>query len=443
MSALGLYRPMRYLARAEKHGLARVSLGLAVGTFAVTTTCGLTVLGGLCAFIRRAQTGASTPLVPMAVVASVLLGVCLLELIGAGMRFLSLGHRSRLAALHLAGATERQLTFVAAVDGAALGAAGAAIGAGGYVVLLPLVTLLRFAGTPFTPAQLWVGPVGIAAGVAGVVAMTMISQWRSVHRLSISTMGTTIRHRSPSVRDDVVLAAIGVAATPLAIGLPDARLGTVIFVLGIVAVGGAILNASCPPLLAAVGRAVAALSSSGALLLAGRRITAHSRDAWRHVRPVSVTAFAAGIVFLVVSAVGGTSRSLFVTDMVVGAAVTLGFASALVGASTGFRHSARILEDRDDRRLHLTGSRELRQLDKARVYESVIPLAVILVLQAAGMGLLTLVVEPSALAGAVVPFIAFLVCVMATTSLGAALPGLLVRQIVSDAEAGPSSPPMG
>ena len=152
----------------------RITTGLAVVAFALTTALATSVLAATLGFANRAEhpvTGFDERLgdsyVVLAWVATVLLVVPLLTLGGAAARLGVARRNDRLATLRLLGAMPREVVGLTLVETATQGLVGAALGTVLYGALLPVWTSIPFLGRAFTARELWVGP--------GVLALVWVA----------------------------------------------------------------------------------------------------------------------------------------------------------------------------------------------------------------------------------------------------------------------------
>jgi hypothetical protein len=99
----------------------------------------------------------------------------------------------RLAALRLAGATDRQVGVVAAVEAAVAAVAGTVAGFGLFLAVRPALADIPFDGATFYPSDLHLS-LGWAATVAlGVPALAIVAAIVSLRRLRISPLGVARR----------------------------------------------------------------------------------------------------------------------------------------------------------------------------------------------------------------------------------------------------------
>ena len=229
----------------------------------------------------------------LAVIAITLIVVPLLVLAGAASR-LGLARRDqRLAALRLAGATPRQVVVLTALESAFTAAAGAALGAAGAVLLVPLAAQVPVAGGRWYAADL----VPVLAGVlAGVIALALASAVSALRRVLTSALGVAAAHtprRTGPIR--VVVSAALLLAFLRYSESDDPSTGALVGAFATVFAALAVLG---PWVVATLGRLVVHRAKGALALLAGRRMLDDSRGTWRVVGPVALTGFVAGALAL-------------------------------------------------------------------------------------------------------------------------------------------------
>src|SRR5262249_57345143 len=99
----------------------------------------------------------------------------------------------RFAAMRLAGATRRQVSWLAAVESVVAGVAGAAAGFGIFVGLRIPVAGIPLIGQPFFPAELSLSPLDILAIAIGVPVAAAAAAMLALRRVRISPLGVTRR----------------------------------------------------------------------------------------------------------------------------------------------------------------------------------------------------------------------------------------------------------
>jgi hypothetical protein len=446
VSTLRLWWLLRRRSQVDKNDPSRLTGVLAVIAFAVTTALGLVVCGGFLAFWQRAQDGAAvgsydaSSYVFLAGFATLLLLVPLSTLGAAAARLCVARRDARLAALRLAGATTSQVSLLTVLDAAVQSVIGAAIGILGYVALLPAVAQLRFQDRTFAIPELWVGAPAMAAAFGGVVVIAVVSAVSGLRRVAISPLGVTARVTPPALRVVRVLSVVVAFVVLLVVNAALSQLGTVglLFLMAIIAGGMATLNIVGPFVLGIVGRIAAGTSKSVATLLAGRRIADDPRTAWRSVGGVALATFIAGITALAgmvpASAVDPGQRT-FVTDICTGGILALAIAGVLAAVSTGVLQAGRVIDQRQAYRTLVLAGTDRATLDRARMRETLIPLAASIGTSVVFMLLFSVPIIGAGAFGQPLVLVRFLAGVLGAgllVLLGAASTGIVARRMIAD-----------
>lgn len=441
MTTVRLWWLLRRRSRVDSSDPARMASALAVIAFAVTTAMTLVVFGGFQAFRKRADAGQPDGYVYvlLAGFAALLLLVPLSTLGAAAARLVMARRDARLAALRLAGATTAQVSLLTVLDAATQALTGALIGIAGYAALLPLVAQLRFQGRTFDVAELWVGILPLLAVFAAVVSVALVSVLTSLRRVSISPLGVSARVTPPHMRAARVLAlaAAVVAAFVLSVTTNNAGMAGIIIVMIVIAAGMATLNLVGPFVLGVVGRVVASGSRSVSTLLAARRLADDPRAAWRSVGGLALATFIAGITSLTAllsTPDADSADATFSSDIATGGLLTLAIAGILAGVATGVLQSGRVIDQRQQYRSLLLAGTAQRQLDRARMRETLIPLAASMGIAVSAMLLLVVPFTGAAAFGEPAVMIRFAVCAAGAAALGvlgAAASGVVARKMVA------------
>lgn len=388
MNTAQLWLLLRQRSGGEKSSATRFTGTLAVIAFAVTSAVALVVVGGLQAFIRRSSDASlALPdgvggLYVMLAATAVLLLLVPLSTLGAAAARLAMARRDeRLAALRLVGATRSQVGMLTVIDAGLQAGVGAVLGIVGYAATVPGLSLLSFEGRRLGVAELWVGLPLLLITIVAVVTVALLSALSSLQRVSITPLGVAARATKPALSvfrvSVLVLASVGgVVAFNLGGGLFG--MAALLVVAGFVALGLAAMNLIGPLVLQVVGRITAALARRPETLLAGRRLVADPKAAWRSVGGVGLAAFIAGVVSLAgmfsQESAGDASEQILVTDLVTGGLLTLAIAGVLAAVSTGVMQAGRLIDQRQEYRNLVLAGAELRVLDRARHRETLIPL---------------------------------------------------------------------
>lgn len=388
MTALRLWWLLRKRRSAGAGDPAALTSLLAVIAFAATSAVALVVVGGLLAFIRRARSGEFDELVSgesyvvFSSIATMLLVVPLSTLGAAAARLATARRDTRLAALRLSGATTAQVTLLTLVDTAVQAASGALIGIAGYAAVLPLVVLLTFQGKRLAYPELWVGVWPLLGTLVAVVLVALASATASLRRVAVTPLGVVARQTRPGLKPGRLIALV-IAVLLAFMGTQLANVGGLVFValaLGApLALGMATLNLVGPLVLQAAGRRTVRRAKDLEGLLAGRRILADPRAAWRSVGGVALATFIAGGT-AVLAMIGGMVADnpadvMLLTDLMTGGMLTLVIAGVLAAVSTGVAQSARIIDQREEYRNLVLAGTDTVTLDRARLRETSIPLA--------------------------------------------------------------------
>lgn len=375
-----------HLRRRETSHDARLTR-LAVAAFAVATTALLVTLGGVHAFVRRAEGAAPDSItaayVPLSLTAAVLLVVPVLTLGGVAARLALSRRDARLASLRLTGATSGQVAVMTLAEAAAQAAVGAALGVVGYGLLLVPLTGLRFMGRNLAVGELWLGVPALLGVVVGVCLLAVFSGTLSLGRVVVGPLGVAARTTPARLSALRLVAAVAVLALWVwgfkILGRQG--LGALLAVLGAVV---ATVNLAGPYLVMVAGRIVARFARRPATLLAARRIVDDPRATWR-----MVSSLALGILVAALSTVGGSmsgetqtdeAERLFAVDLGTGALVALAIIAVVAATSTGVVQAARVLDRRPAYRALALAGAPVSFLHRARSREVTIPLVVTLVL---------------------------------------------------------------
>jgi len=394
MTTLRLWSLLRSRSAGDEDP-RRLTAVLAVVAFATATAVLLVVVAGVQAFwdraggadgIRAGLEARETPYVIqyplLAGIAALLLLVPLATLGAAAARMAAARRDARLATLRLCGATRSQVAGLTVLDAASQAALGAALGLVGYAVLVPAVARLRFQGRTFDMSELWVGVPVLLGTVLAVLLVAVVSAVASLRRVAITPLGVARRVTPPGMRAVRVLSTLGGAGAllvvPQLVGGSAGVAFTVLVVLLLVTF--ATLNLVGPFVLWIVGRMTAAAARSVPTLLAGRRIADSPKSAWRSVGGIGLAAFIAGLTstfsLLDPGDSGRADEALFIADLKTGGFLTLAIAGVLAAVSTGVMQAGRVIEQHAEYRALTLAGTDSRTLDRARMRETVVPLAV-------------------------------------------------------------------
>lgn len=376
------------------------STALAVLAFAITTALALSVLGGQRAFTVRASNGDPFQkewgdlYITLAWVAVILLMVPLLSLGGAAARLGVARRDARLATLRLLGATPREVVALTVTETAWQGLIGAAFGMVGYVLLLPVWTLVPFQGGHLAIGELWVGPLMLVALLVAP-ALAAVSAAFTLRRVVVSPLGVAQRTTPAGLKVIrlivAVVAVIGFLVVTTLSGLDSAAL--TVLILGMLAAVFGSINLVGPWLIWLLAKIAGGTARSAAGLLAARRLADDPKAAWRVVGGLGLASFVAAVlsVLPVVSQVQGMApgERLFLDDLVMGAMLTLAITFVVAACSAGIIQAASVLDRRRDYALQALAGAPASLLDAVRRREVLVPLIFVSV-TSAGMGLLVI-----------------------------------------------------
>ncbi|WP_421735175.1 FtsX-like permease family protein [Cellulomonas sp.] len=367
---------------------ARVTTGLAVTAFAVTTGLTLSVVGGLLGFASRAelpvpqgQGDDRSVYVILAWIAVVLLVVPLITLAGAAARLGVARRDARLATLRLLGATPREVVGLTVTETAWQGLVGAVLGILLYAALLPVCALLPFQGTTFSVAELWVGWEGLAIALVAVPVLAALSGAFSLRRVSVSPLGVA-RRETPKKMTwlRAVVAVVGIGAFMIVSSVAGAfGAAAAAALIGALAVGFATLNAVGPWALGLVGKVQLRRATTPARLLAARRLLDDPKAAWRVVGGLGLAGFVAGALAVLPSITAiDTSQdpqgAILMDDLVTGGMVTLVVAFLLAAVSAGIAQAASVLDRRREIALQNLAGTPVELHDSVRRRTVLVPL---------------------------------------------------------------------
>jgi predicted lysophospholipase L1 biosynthesis ABC-type transport system permease subunit len=220
--------------------------------------------------------------------------------VATATRLAAARREQRLAAMRLAGATQRQVGGIAAVEAAIAALGGTVVGFGGFFALRPWLARIPFDGASFYPSDLrlsW----GWAATIAlGVPALAVGAAIVSARRLRISPLGAARRAERPrpTARPLLLVAAglLALAATTLWAQRSTAEAAEA-YATGTAFVATILgLTLSGPWLTAVAARGIARLGRRTPSLLAARRLEDNPAAGFRAISGIVLAVFV-GTVF--------------------------------------------------------------------------------------------------------------------------------------------------
>ena len=221
-----------------------------------------------------------------------------LVFISTATRLAAARREQRFAAMRLAGATPRQVSFVAAVEAAAAAITGTAAGFGLFFLFRPDLAKIPFTGQPFFPADMSLSPVTAVVVALGIPAVAGMVAHVALRRVRISPLGTARRTRAPrpgAWRTVPLLAGIAELTYFVSAGHPASANSQLWAYLG----GGALTVAGlvlAGPWLTMAGSALLARRASRAAgLLAARRLADNPKAAFRAISGLILAVFTATV----------------------------------------------------------------------------------------------------------------------------------------------------
>jgi hypothetical protein len=282
----------------------------------------------------------------LAVVAGALLFPVLI-FITTATRLAAAQREQRFAAMRLVGATPRQLAVISSIEAVVAAGIGLAAGVGLFFLLRPECAKVPFTGQPFFPGDLSLDATQIAVIAVGIPIAAAIVATLALRRVDISPLGVTRRipGRAPRAwRLVPLLAGLAELAYFVGVGTPSTTskqitaygTGFVLALIGLLVAG--------PWLTMTGSRLIATRARRPATLIAGRRLSADPRAAFRSVSGLIVALFitttALGVIGTIVayheaSTGGSVGRRLVAQDFLPAPAVIL--PAVLVGQLAALR----------------------------------------------------------------------------------------------------------
>ena len=225
--------------------------------------------------------------------------------VATATRLAAARREQRLAAMRLAGATQRQVGVIAAVEAAIAALGGTVVGFGAFLAIRPWLARIPFDGRTFYPSDLRLSWGWAAAIALGVPALAVGAAIVALRRVGISPLGVARRasRARPTPRPLLVVAAGMVALVVTAVW---ARTSTAESAESY-AVGAAFLvmivglALSGPWLTAVAARGIARLGRRTPSLLAARRLEDNPSAGFRAISGIVLAVFV-GTVFAGITA---------------------------------------------------------------------------------------------------------------------------------------------
>jgi hypothetical protein len=317
----------------------------------------------------------------LAACAGVLLIVPVLTLGAAAARMGALGRDRRLAGLRLLGATGGQVVALSAIETMLAALAGAALGTLGYLATLPLWAGVTFQATPLGAGEMLLPVAGIAGIVVLLVLLAGISSVGGLLRLRISPLGVARRQPRKALKLWRFLAlpavvVVWLVTAPLLNLARQLVFSTAIIVVALAVFMG-VVNLIGPWLLQLLGLFLAR-SGRPSVLLAGRRLLADPKAAWRSVSGLAFVGFTGGaLVSLPDFTVGNTDPLIRILgdDLRTGTYLTLAIAFLVAAASTLLNQASAVLDRRTELKQLANVGVPATLHDRTRLVEVVAPAA--------------------------------------------------------------------
>jgi hypothetical protein len=316
----------------------------------------------------------------LAACAGVLLIVPVLTLGAAAARMGALGRDRRLAGLRLLGATGGQVVALSAIETMLAALLGALLGTLGYLGTLPLWAAVTFQATPLGAAEMLLPAAAIAGVVALLVLLAGISSVGGLLRLRISPLGVARRQPRKVLKlwRFLALPAVVVAWVVIAPMLNLARelVFSAAVIVGTLGVFMGVINLVGPWLLQLLGLSLAR-SGRPAVLLAGRRLLADPKAAWRSVAGLAFVGFTGGALVSLpdFSADADPLVRILGADVRTGTYLTLVIAFLVAAASTLLNQAAAVLDRRTELKQLANVGVPTTLHDRTRLVEVVAPAA--------------------------------------------------------------------
>lgn len=231
----------------------------------------------------------------LAWLAVVLMAVPLVTLGGAAARLGVSRRNARLAALRLAGATPGQVVGMTAAESMVHAFVGACIGAALSIILLPVAGVVRFQGSGFGFAGLWIGALPMLGVIVGVALLAGISAVIGLRRVAVSPLGVASRTTPPGIswKRGLVFVAVLIAWNVAARSPGQFGISMLLIALACVF---AVIGVIGPWLISLMAGIRARTASDAPTLLAARRLLDDPKAAWRGVAGLAMAGFVAAVV---------------------------------------------------------------------------------------------------------------------------------------------------
>jgi hypothetical protein len=326
---------------------------LPVVAFAVVGSLALTVAGGASFFWSLPEDVGGLYRI-LAAFAVMFLVAPMAGLAASASKLLARRRDERLSSLRLLGASSVTVRSLAITEAVVLAATGSLLGVVGYLALMPLVGLLRFAGGPIGVGGMWLGVPGLLAVLAVLLLVALLSSIGGLRRIEITPLGVRTRQTAARVhRLTVVVAVVGVLIAQVlarVYGIGDLAVATTLL-LAAFGVPMLALNLLGPWVILVVARRRWRRARGAEELVAARDVLESPRQAWRQVGGVALTTYVgvvggAGLA-LAGSAGSGSARPedlILLGDLRSGVLLTMMFSFVLAACAVGITQTALVLD---------------------------------------------------------------------------------------------------
>ena len=325
--------------------------------FALTSGIGLMVLGGALHLysIEDPEFGMLYGL--FASIALVLLLVPMFALMSSAARLLARRRDERLSTLRLLGAGTGQLRRLVVAEAAVLAAVGILAGVILYLVLMPAVGLIPFAGARMGAEGLWVGPAVLAGACAGMLLFAVAASFLGLQRIRVTPLGIRTSRSTQQVWGGrAVVAGIAVVAVVLVYHSVPLQNQALIFavILALLTIPLLAVQLIGPWVLRLVTAGQVKRAKSAERLIAARSVLESPQQMWRQVGGAAIAAFTGVIAGSGAALMQGIEQGhitaqeqAMIGDIQRGVMVTLAVTFLMTACSVALNQTAQIVDRRD------------------------------------------------------------------------------------------------
>ncbi|MFC7401648.1 permease [Citricoccus sp. GCM10030269] len=327
--------------------------GLPVTAFAIVGTLALLVSGGASSF-WTIEGDLGGFYIVLSVFALMLLIFPMVGLAGSAAKLLARRRDERLSSLRLLGAGTGTVRMLAVAESMVLATVGLLAGVVGYLVLMPVVGLIPFAGRPIGLEGMWLGTGWLFAVLGALLLMAAASSLAGLRRIEITPLGVRTRQQAAKVHwIRVVLAIAGLVVAQLVLNAFGAGNMMVVMIMLLVGFGLPMLALHFigPWLIGVVTRRSWRRATTAEQLVATRNVLESPQQAWRQIGGLAVTTYigvvgGAGMGLAAsVSAEGARPEDqMLVADLRTGVLLTMLIAFVLTACSVGITQAAQVLD---------------------------------------------------------------------------------------------------